>query len=100
MARENVKEHFSHFLNPRVIRVLVQDGECYIKELEERARRMGIMARDEEDLCFTLDRWRLVAMDLTNEPHEDVMKLDDCKKKIAWLEATLAVAVADKEVNA
>ena len=56
------------------------------------------MARDEVDIRFTLEHWRLIMMDLADEPHEEVIRLADCEKSVAWLESTMAMAVAEKQV--
>ena len=50
MQRENVREHFSHYQAPRVLRVLVNDGQYYRTKLRSRAESIGIMSKDETDL--------------------------------------------------
>ena len=99
MGRENVKEHYSHYQKPKILRVLVNAGNHYRMALRERADTFGIMAKDEIDLRFTLDHWDLILGELTMEPQEEVMPLDFCKQTIVWLENTLAVAVGDGELK-
>ena len=99
MGRANVEEHFSHYEKPRVLRVLLQDGEFYRIKLKERAQTMGIMAKDEADIRFTLEHWQLIVMDLTHEPHDDVIRLAKCVENVAWLESMLAVVVVDEETK-
>lgn len=99
MGRENVKEHFSHYERPRILRVLVKDGHAYRLMLKERAESRGIFAREEEDVQFVLSHWQLILAESRFEPHEEVVHLEDCEKNIAWLETLLAVARKDKEVN-
>ena len=61
---------------------------------------MGIMAQDEQDLRFALDHWRLIALEIKNESHEDIIKLKECENNVEWFESTLAVAIADKATKA
>lgn len=99
MDRENVKEHFGHFQQPRILRVLVDNGQTYRAKLKKRAETMGIMTKDEKDLRFALAHWRLIEMEVSNEAHEEVIRLVDCKSQVAWLEGLLAAAVAHKEIE-
>ena len=94
MARENVKEHFSHYEKPKILRVLVVAGNHYRAVLREKMGMFGIMAKDEVDIRFTLDHWELILGELTLEPQEEVMRLEFCKQTITWLESLLAVALA------
>lgn len=100
MQRENVKENFSHYQVPRVLRVLVEDGKDYRTKLRHRAESIGIMGKDEADLQFVLEHWQLITMAMKDEPHEEVIRLIDCENQVAWLESMLVVALADKEASA
>ena len=99
MGRDNIKENYNHYEKPKVLRVLINSGNHYRVSLKERALTVGIMAKDEVDLRFTLEHWHLILMELSHEPHEEIMALQFCKKAIAWLESTPTVAVADRETS-
>ena len=100
MGRENVKDYYSHYEKPKILRVLVTTGKHYLQTLRQRVDLYGIMARDEVDLRFALEHWELTLMELSHEPHDEVMTLEVCEQSVAWLKSTLAVAVADGETGA
>ena len=78
---------------------MVDGAKAYRAQLGLRAQSLGIMARDEADLRFALEHWKLIVLDLKSEPHEEILKMKDCEDNVAWFEATLAVALADKETK-
>ncbi|KAG7004532.1 hypothetical protein G7Y79_00024g054820 [Physcia stellaris] len=95
MDRENVKEHFSHYQKPRILHALVATTQLYSVKLRRRADALGIVAGDMEDIHFALEHWRLIRMEIGDEPHEEVLKEKECNDIIRWLDSALAVAEAD-----
>ena len=89
MKRENVREHFSHWEKPSILRIMCHDGDIHREKLRERMQTVGFRKSDVQDIRWVIEHWKIIRLAIELEPHDDLITISQCDKNLLWMETNL-----------